>query len=249
MYGVLIYFTIRLKCKFKSEPSEMTMFKAVIFDLDGTIIQLELPLERMREDAKNFYIGEGLPPELLEPADGISSSTAKAKDYFLNNGMPHNEWDVMQQEIDVLMSRHETSSAKDVSLLDGALESIQAIKSMGIRTAVLTNNSRHATDIILKQVPLEDYFEIIQTRHESPSPKPYPDGLLHIVERLGINVNEAVYVGDAMIDGVASTRAGMPFWGVATGETKSHDLKSVGAERVLSSLREIPFLLSDMHNE
>ncbi|MDF1540937.1 MAG: HAD family hydrolase [Candidatus Thorarchaeota archaeon] len=220
------------------------MFKAVIFDLDGTIIQLDLPLERMRDDAKNYYINEGLPPELLEPADGISSSTAKAKEHFLTNGLSQEEWDVMQQELDVLMSKHEKTSAKHAHLMDGVLESVQAIKSMGIRTAILTNNSRHATDIILKQLPLEELFEVIQTRHESPTPKPYPDGLIHIIEKLGIKVDEAVYVGDAVIDGVASSRAGMHFWGVSTGETKAQDLESAGAERVLASLREIPSLLS-----
>ncbi|MHA2424319.1 MAG: HAD family hydrolase [Candidatus Thorarchaeota archaeon] len=220
------------------------MLKAVVFDLDGTITKLDLPLELMRSDAKQFYISEGLPENLLEPADGISSSTAKAREHFLSNGMSEEEWDILQQELDVLMSKHETKSAKDVTLMPGALESIELIRSMGVRTSVLTNNSRFAMDIILRQVPLEQHFEIIQTRHESPTPKPYPDGLLHIAERMGLKIDEAVYVGDAVIDGVAASRANMEFWGVATGETTAEKLFSVGASEVVNSLVELPPIVS-----
>ncbi|MCK5240654.1 MAG: hypothetical protein KAR33_13945, partial [Candidatus Thorarchaeota archaeon] len=84
--------------RYRNEIDVMeTMLKAVVFDLDGTITKLKLPLELMRSDAKLFYISEGLPSELLEPADGISSSTAKAREYFLSNGISMNEWDVLQQ--------------------------------------------------------------------------------------------------------------------------------------------------------
>ena len=75
------------------------MPKALIFDLDGTIIKLTLPLEAMRTEAKRYYIERGMPPELLEPADGISSSTAKAKDFFLANGTYEMKWQLMQDEL------------------------------------------------------------------------------------------------------------------------------------------------------
>lgn len=215
------------------------MPKALIFDLDGTIIKLTLPLEAMRSEAKRYYIDKGMPPELFEPADGISSSTAKAKDFFLTNGTSELEWQMMQDELDDLMSAFERSSAEDVVLIDGAIETVSAIASKGLRIAVLTNNSRPAMDIILKKIPLDKYFELIHTRHESPSPKPYPDGLLHIINKLGLSPDEVVYVGDAMIDGVAATRAGIEFWGVASGETTQDTLKEAGAKIVLTSITEL----------
>jgi phosphoglycolate phosphatase len=220
------------------------MVKALIFDLDGTLIKLTLPLESMRSAAKEFYIQKGLPSDLLEPADGISSSTAKAKEYFLSNGMSKKEWDDMQEELDEIMSAYERSSAKDVTLIDGVLDTINEITSIGIRAAVLTNNSRHAMDIIMKYIPLEDYFEVIHTRHEAPTPKPYPDGLLNLIKILGLEPQDVIYVGDAMIDGVAASRAGIEFWGVSSGETPPEILREVGAQVVFSSISEIPSYLS-----
>jgi HAD superfamily hydrolase (TIGR01549 family) len=215
------------------------MLKCLIFDLDGTLTELKLPLESMRQDCKNYYISKGLPPELLEPADGISSSTAKAREFFFSQGIGVDEWDIMQEELDMLMAKHEDDSAKDVTLMPGALETIDTLRSLGFITAILTNNGRQAMEIILDRFPLDEHFSLIHTRHESPLPKPYPDGLLHILSRLGMDSSEAVYVGDALIDAVAAERAGIEFWGLATGEIKTEELRAAGASHVFSELPEI----------
>jgi HAD superfamily hydrolase (TIGR01549 family) len=204
--------------------------------MDGTITELSLPLEAMRNDTKEYYILKGLPPELLEPADGISSSTAKARSYFLSNGVSIDEWDIMELEVDVILSKHEGYAAETAELLPGTLDVVKKIRSHGFLTAILTNNGRSSVNQIMTQIPLEEHFDIIQTRHESPKAKPHPDGLLKIIEILGVELDEAVYIGDALIDGTAATRAGIEFWGVATGETSSEVLVEAGASVVVDSL-------------
>ena len=215
------------------------MLKALVFDMDGTITVLALPLEAMRNDTKAYYISRGLPPNLLEPADGISSSTAKARDYFLSKGLSLDEWLEMEVDVDVILNDLEGSTAGDTTELPGALDVVKKVRALGLRTAILTNNGRNSVDIIMKQIPLADYFDIIQTRHESPRPKPYPDGILKIASDLNVTRDEVVYVGDAMIDGVAAKRAGIEFWGVATGETPRDVLVESGASYVFDSLDEI----------
>lgn len=216
------------------------MLKAVVFDLDGTLTVLALPLDAMRNDTKKFYITRGLPSELLEPEDGISSTRVKAREYFHSQGVAADEWKRMQAEIDEILSVHEGWAATDAELIDGSLDVVRELKARGLKTAILTNNGRSAVNQILSKIPMSDLFDLIQTRHESPSPKPYPDGLRNVVEKLGVGVDEAVYVGDARIDAAAATRAGMEFWGVATGETSKDDLFKAGAERVFDSLTQIP---------
>ena len=212
------------------------MLKALIFDMDGTITELSLPLEAMRQDTKDYYINKGLPPDLLEPADGISSSTAKAREYFLKNGMDSELWAVMENEVDLILTKHEGCAAETARLLDGTLDVVKKIRQNGYKTAILTNNGRSSVEKIMEQIPLREYFDVIQTRHESPKPKPYPDGLLKIVSSLHLNKDEVVYVGDAMIDAAAAQRAGIEFWGVATGETPEYVLRDAGASKVFHTL-------------
>lgn len=215
------------------------MLKALVFDMDGTITHLTLPLEAMRSDTKKYYISKGLPPETFEPADGISSSTGKAREYFLNNGYSQEDWDAMEAEVDTILSQHEGFAAATATPIKGSLEIVKELREAGFKTAILTNNGRPALDKIMKQIPLRENFDLIQTRHESPQPKPFPDGLLKVASELNVSPSEVVYIGDALIDGTAATRAGIDFWGVSTGETGSEALYDAGASRVFTSLEGV----------
>ena len=212
------------------------MLKALVFDMDGTITHLTLPLEAMRHDTKEYYISKGVPPDLFEPADGISSSTGKAKNYFLSNGFSHEQWGMMEAEVDTILSQHEGFAAANATPIDDSLEIVRKLRDAGFKTAILTNNGRPALEKIMKQIPLHENFDLIQTRHESPRPKPYPDGLLKITDELGVESTEVVYIGDALIDGAAAKRAGIEFWGVSTGETSANALYDAGASKVFESL-------------
>ena len=215
------------------------MLKAVVFDLDGTLTVLNLPLDAMRKDTKTYFISKGVPTELFEPADGISSSTTKAREYFLSIGISPARWKKYESEMDTILDKHEASATKQVILMEDTVEAINGIKDLGLKTAILTNNGRVSVNAILEQTELGDLFDIIQTRHESPRAKPFPDGLLKIVARLDVERNEAIYVGDAGIDAVAAKRAGIEFWGVTTGEIDRESLLRAGALMTLESLSRV----------
>ena len=77
------------------------MLKVLVFDLDGTITHLTLPLEAMRRDTKAYYISKGLPSETFESADGISSSTGKARTYFLNISTNNPNQDITNTAVEI----------------------------------------------------------------------------------------------------------------------------------------------------
>jgi HAD superfamily hydrolase (TIGR01549 family) len=204
--------------------------------MDGTITHLTLPLEAMRRDTKAYFISKGVPSDFFEPADGISSSTGKARDYFLNNGFTQEDWDIMESEVDTILSQHEGFAASNATPIEGSLEIVRELRDAGFKLAILTNNGRPALDKIMTQIPLRENFDLIQTRHESPKPKPFPDGLQKVASELGVGPKEIIYVGDALIDGTAASRAGIEFWGVSTGETNTDALYDAGASKVFTSL-------------
>lgn len=223
----------------RDNRQERPKLKAVIFDLDGTLTMLTVPLDAMRRETKQYLYDNGLPKEMLDPSDGISSSIFKAKSYFLSHGVVLAQWQQIEEYIESMLSEYEAGAARNVRPIDGALDAVHVLKSKGLKTAILTNNGRQAVDIVLEIIPMASLFDVIQTRNESPTPKPFPDGLMAVVSKLGVKLAEAVYVGDASIDAVAAMRAGITFWGVTTGETSRETLLSFGAELVTGSLNEM----------
>ncbi|NHJ13295.1 MAG: HAD family phosphatase [Candidatus Thorarchaeota archaeon] len=213
--------------------------KAILFDLDGTITHLTLPLDEMRQDTKDYFISKGYPADGFDPSDGISSSRLKAKEYFNSNGISESEWGLMEAELDKMLSAHENWAATDAEVIDGALETVIQIRNRGLKTAILTNNNREAVDSIMDRIPFQNLFDLILTRHETPNPKPFPDGLVQAARELGVHLSDAVYVGDARIDGAAAQRAGMEFWGITSGETDKDHLIESGASLVFDSIQGI----------
>ncbi|MFW9806422.1 MAG: hypothetical protein ACFFFK_06805, partial [Candidatus Thorarchaeota archaeon] len=96
--------------------------------MDGTITHLTLPLEAMRRDTKEYYISKGVPPDSFEPADGISSSTGKARDYFLSNGLTYEEWEKMEAEVDTILTQHEGFAAANAAPIDDSLKIVQKLR-------------------------------------------------------------------------------------------------------------------------
>ena len=70
-------------------------------------------------------------------------------------------------------------------------------------------------------------------------PKPAPDMLLSAIDRLGVTRDQALYVGDMLVDIQTARSAGVPVWEVATGSEERADLEAARPDRLLVDLREM----------
>ena len=91
------------------------------------------------------------------------------------------------------------------------------LKSMGAKQALVTSRTSTDTNRWLSLCNVPNVFDIQITRSDGYRSKPQPDGLLASAEKLGVNVNDCVYIGDTIEDGKACDLAHMRFllagWG------------------------------------
>jgi len=97
-----------------------------------------------------------------------------------------------------------------MKLAPHALESLKILKAEGKMLAICTNRST-SMPAILKHFRIADLFECVVTSLDVTRPKPDPEGLLSILRTFGLDSQEAVYVGDSIIDQKASRLADIPF--------------------------------------
>ncbi|MBM4018468.1 MAG: HAD family hydrolase [Planctomycetes bacterium] len=155
--------------------------KLVIFDLDGTLLVQGLDFAAIRAEI-------GLPPvvpilETMEAMEGAARERAFA-----------------------ILDRHEAQAAAQSTLMPGALELLADLRRLGVRTAVLTRNSRTSVEVARRRHGLE--FDAAVTR-ESHRPKPCPDGIRHLMRSFGAAPAETVVVGDYRFDIDAGRAAGV----------------------------------------
>ena len=182
------------------------MLKAIIFDLDGVLIDSE-PLMRFAfETSYRRVIGDGTPP-IEAYLEHMGESFPRIMDQL---GLPHTLWppylELCQKHID-----HITLFPKSRELLEWA-------SSLNLKLAILTGKDRMRTLQILDHFGLSHFFEVVVASDQLRHPKPDPEGMLCSLELLECSAEEAVMIGDAVSDITCAQRSGVTAiavtWGI-----------------------------------
>lgn len=97
-----------------------------------------------------------------------------------------------------------------LSVEPGLLELLHWLKLYDVRLGIFTNRAT-AVEELLRYFSLEPFFFPIMTSRICP-PKPYPDGLLRILDEWQLKPSEIAFLGDSKVDEQAAAAAGVPFW-------------------------------------
>ncbi|KAL0228091.1 hypothetical protein RCL1_004234 [Eukaryota sp. TZLM3-RCL] len=212
------------------------MFTAVIFDLDGTLINsmhiwsfIDREFLRLRNILLEDY------SELRSVISGMSFKQAAL--YFKNR---FNLVETPQQIIDEWISMAK-ETYETVPLKDGALEFIQFLASRGIKMGIATSNYRDVLDKLLIRLDISHFFESTRTSCEVKQGKPAPDVFLAVAKDIGVDPSQCAVFEDSPAGVQGAIAACMiPF--VIRDDShidNENDLKSLAPGKYFSSWQEI----------
>ena len=217
------------------------MVVGVIFDIDGTLVTFRFDVPRARkalieELGRRGFATGGL--GLSTPSQVILDSARAQSDAGRGTN-----YDGLRRAAFSILDTLEAESARTVVLLPGVREALDALRSRGVRMAVLTNSGGKAAGEALERAGLLGRFEFVLTRDDTEIMKPRPEGLEMAARRFGLPRGSVYYVGDSAYDVQAGRAAGIRVIAVATGSHTAERLKAEGADYTISSLAELGALL------
>lgn len=202
------------------------MFKACIFDLDGTLantlesmafvtntILRKLNLRELPADGFRYYSGEGA--HML-----VQRCLRDAGDEELRYLA---EAEKMYREM------FATDPMYKVVHYEGMPETIKELKKRGARLAVCSNKPHPAAVKVMKEMFREDFDVVLGQSNEIPR-KPSPAGPLKVAGMFGVSPEECMYVGDTCTDMETGKAAGMYTVGVLWGFRNRQELVENGAD-------------------
>jgi HAD superfamily hydrolase (TIGR01549 family) len=196
------------------------MIKAVIFDLDGVLLNnTQLIIEIFQEAAQR-----------------AGSKVPDGKEVIATLGL------IGRDMVEILLGKKHVETLtqvwmqreKETKLMPGIREVLDGLK---IKKAIATSSPRWFMENRLKD--LISYFDVIITSELTEKHKPDPEPLLLACKKLQIEPEEAVYVGDRIIDFETAKNAGMDFIGILSGGTSKEEFKKVGVKKIINSLSEL----------
>lgn len=178
--------------------------KAVIFDMDGTLIDSMWLWTRVDEIYMEKY-DLSMPNGFLKEIEGMSFT--ETAEYFVRTfpQLDVTVEDVKREWQDMTMELYCTQ----VPLKPGAGEFLQRLKQRGLRLGIATSNARELAEAVLQALHVREYFDVVRTSCEVARGKPAPDVYLQAAEDLGVDPSECLVFEDVPSGILAGKRAGM----------------------------------------
>ena len=210
--------------------AKMDRFMAVIFDLDGVIIDTG-PFHK-----QSWY--DLAQREGFEMSDEFFYSTFGMQNYLIIPRLAGRQ--LPQDEITRMSNwkekRYRDLIAGKLRLLPGVKELIESLKKSRFGLAIGSSAPQANLDFMFKHLPLRDYFDVCVTGEEVSRGKPAPDTFLKAAKKLSMPVDKCVVVEDAVVGVQAAKAADMKVVAV-TNTTERANLAE--ADLIVDSLTEL----------
>ncbi|HHY64374.1 MAG TPA: HAD family phosphatase [Clostridiaceae bacterium] len=208
------------------------MIKALIFDLDGVLIDSE-------------PIHSQVVVDVLRDV-GVTAQESEVYDFI---GVRNEEmWETMkkrhgiEEPTEKLLAmqkayKHERFFNNKLTPIDGVLDLLRAAKRKGLSIALATSSPRYFAKYILKAIKAAVFFDDLVTSDEVSRGKPEPEVFLKAADAVGVLPEECLVIEDAYYGVLAAKRAGMKCIGFKNPNSGNQDLSM--ADYVVTSLRDI----------
>ncbi|MCX8183009.1 MAG: HAD family hydrolase [Crenarchaeota archaeon] len=213
--------------------------RAVLFDLDGTLVETFEAFHIMVNDIlRRFNMPERSFSENARLVGKTSRTIAEtiAKETGLNMSSEELSTIMVGEWIYTYMPRYG-------KLYPDALETLRELKKRGYLLGVVSNTSRDELPNYLNIFRIRGFFDVTVSAGDSEKPKPAPDPVIKAVETLGVKPEEAVMIGDRPEDVEAGKAAGVYTIAVLRSIRPRAELETAQPDFIITSLSEILTLL------
>ena len=209
--------------------------KAIIFDLDGTLVDSIHDIARCGNEALTSL---GFPTHSVDTykalvGDGLAGLARKA--------LPTDKREeaTITKLIDIYRTLYAAKWSATTRPYPGITKLLADISARGIKLAVLSNKSDDFTKMCVEQLLPARVFAEVRGESIGTPKKPDPQGALEVAATMEVGPGRCLFVGDSEIDLETARRAGMEFVAVDWGYRSRAELEEAGARRFISAPGEL----------
>jgi len=214
---------------------------AVIFDLDGTLIRSNIDFLKMKNTIIAHFRSLGVDSEDFSSSRPTFEIVQKGIELLRKKRSEENISKV-RRRINEIMTDVEMEQVDSVSAIAGVSETMKLLKEKGIKIGILTRSCREYALKSLETTGLSKLVNFVAARDDVDKPKPDPDQVIMLAQKLNVKLEETLMVGDHPIDALCAKNSNVRFIGVLTGSSEADAFKKIGCD-IVRSVNDLPQLL------
>lgn len=221
------------------------MKKAILFDLDGTLIDTAPDFIRIIKDLCHKY--QLTPPSDTAIREQVSAGARAMVRLMFDVPDLADDDPVLLQYRQEFLDAYEADICVDSRLFAGLDDLLKTLENQGIAWGIVTNKPRYLSEILLDKLNLTHRCAVLVCPDDVKNTKPDPEPLFLACDKLNIDPNNAIYVGDHIRDIKAGQNAGMKTIVAGYGYIPPEDknLSDWGADVIIHSVDELTNHIED----
>ncbi|MGD9366457.1 MAG: HAD family hydrolase [Desulfobacteraceae bacterium] len=222
----------------KSKP-QIVKCRAVIFDLDGTLLDT---LTDIANAANRAMAAHGYPPHPRKAYQNFIGDGAKM---LITRSLPEGcrKADIIESCTRDFITDYNHHWDRATRPYTGIMELIKALKDRAFQLSVVTNKPHRFTGAMMDHYFTNTSFAAILGQQDGIPMKPHPQQALAAAEHMGVNPSACIFIGDSALDMETARRAGMLPIGAGWGFRSIQELLEAGAMTVLNHPADLLQLL------
>lgn len=214
-------------------------FDAVLFDLDGTLVETA---PEIADAVNDTLIALGHAPVAQQQVDdwighGTRELLVKALAQALDISLAAVRASASFAAIEAEFGQHYKARCGTRShLYPKVRESLEALRAAGVKLAVVTNKEGRYTQTVLDVHGLTPLFDRVISGDTLPVKKPDPAAVDDCLQRFGVARERTLFVGDSSIDVATARNAGIAVWALPYGYNMGQPIEACGPDRVIPDL-------------
>ena len=217
----------------------MGRYKAVVFDLDGTLQDSKIDYQKMTERVREILIREGIPQNALGDRRAVYLIIRGGEDSLLELGVRGERVQAVLDLMTEAMNATELEAADGVEPKPNALQTLEVLRQNGVLLGIATRSHRVYAEKCLAKMGMREYMLGVLARDDVPFPKPDPRHLFETIALLDVDPGDVLYVGDTTTDLETARAAEIDFVGYKRDEAWGQRLMDAGCEVMAEDLLEV----------
>jgi phosphoglycolate phosphatase len=213
-------------------------FRAVFFDMEGTLVGFEWSLEEGEAALRAGMTRLGFPEGAFD-RDSYATMWNRA---LLDPKAPVDEQE-LRRRLGPVYDRYDLDALSRWELRAGAAECVEELRRQGFLVVVVSNIGRAALAPALEKLGIGDAFDLVLSRDDVRFMKPDGEGLRRALAHFQLAPQHALFVGDSRTDILAARDAGVKVAIVTGGESDRRALDLDPPDFILASLAEVTSLM------